>query len=126
MKYLLSSKAFFRNLAAVCLFASITMTVSAQSENDERPDHKGGPQHLIETLEITADQEDLFVTIMKAQHEKRMSIHEQYKDIHEEERSLMTSLDEDTLTLLQDVLTTEQLETFASMEKQKPQGKPRH
>jgi Spy/CpxP family protein refolding chaperone len=126
MKYLLASKAFFRNLVVVCLFASISMVASAQSQDDEKPDHKGGPKHLIEALDITADQEDSFTTIMDAQHEKRMSIREQYRDIHEEERSLMTSLDEDTLTLLQDVLTTEQLETFASMEKQKPQGKPRH
>jgi Spy/CpxP family protein refolding chaperone len=126
MKYLLSSKALFRNLAAACLCASIIMVASAQSQDDERPDHKGGPQHLIEALEITEDQEDLFVMIMEALHEKRMSIREQYRDTHEEERSLMSALDEETLTILQDVLTTEQLETFTAMEKQKPQGKPRH
>ena len=68
----------------------------------------------------------MFVTIMKAQHEKRMSIHEQYRGNHEEERSSMTSLHEETLVLLQDVLTAEQLEAFATMEKQKPARKPRN
>lgn len=124
MKYRLSSSAFFRSLAAVCVLSSITMMASAQG--GERPNHKPGPEHLIEALQVTEDQQDSFLTIMKAQHEKRMSIHEQYRGNHEEERSSMTSLHEETLVLLQGVLTAEQLEIFATMEKQKPARKPRH
>lgn len=127
MTYRLSSIQFFRRLAAVCVLSSITIIASAQSgESGERPNHKPGPEHLIEALQVTEDQQDMFVTIMKAQHEKRMSIHEQYRGNHEEERSSMTSLHEETLVLLQDVLTAEQLEAFATMEKQKPARKPRN
>lgn len=125
MNFQLPSNTFFRSLVAVCLFTSISMMASAQSQGDERPD-KPGPQHLIEALQVTEDQQDSFLTVMNAQHEKRMSIHEQYRDNHEEERTLMTALYEETLTLLQDVLTAEQLETFTTMEKQKPSRKPRH
>jgi len=108
----------------VCVLSSITIIASAES--GERPNHKPGPEHLIEALQVTEDQQDMFVTIMKAQHEKRMSIHEQYRGNHEEERSSMTSLHEETLVLLQDVLTAEQLEAFATMEKQRPARKPRN
>lgn len=125
MNFQLPSNTFFRSLVAVCLFTSISMMTSAQSQGDERPD-KPGPQHLIEALQVTEDQQDSFLTVMKAQHEKRMNIHEQYRDNHEEERTLMTALHKETLTLLQNVLTAKQLETFTSMEKQKPSRKPRH
>lgn len=126
MNFQLFSNTFFRSLMAVCLFTSISMMASAQSQGNERPEHKPGPQHLIEALQVTEDQQDSFLTIMKAQHERRMSIHEQYRDNHEEERTLMMALHEETLILLRGVLTAEQLETFTTMEKQKPSRKPRH
>lgn len=127
MTFLFSSNVFFRSLALLCALSFMTMTASAQSQGDDRRGgHKPGPEHLIEVLQVTADQQESFLAIMEAQHQKRMSLHEQYRGNREEGRASMESLHEETLLLLQDVLTADQLATFTEMKNQKQERRPRH
>jgi len=104
-------KVFPMALASVCL--SVSIMASAQAPEGEG--HKLGPQHLIEVLNIGQDQQTEFLDVLNGQHEKRMDIHNQYRESHTQERASMALLHEETLALLQSVLTSEQLIQFTEM-----------
>jgi len=66
-------------------------------------------------VSISLDQQEEFLDIVNGQHEKRMDIHNQYRECHNQQRASMALLHEETLALLQSVLTSEQLVQFTEM-----------
>jgi len=107
-------------LASVCL--SVSIMVSAQAAEGEG--HKRGPQHLVELLNISQEQQTGFLEVINGQHEKRVEIHKQYWESHSQERASMALLHEETLALLQPVLTSEQLLQFTEMAQLRHKRKP--
>jgi len=92
---------------------SVSIMTNVQALEGEG--HKRGPQHLMEVLNVSQDQQTEFLDVLNGQHEKRMGIHNQYRESHNQERASMALLHEETLALLQSVLTSEQLVQFTEM-----------
>ena len=103
-------------LSFIITLGSMSALASAA---DQEQRGKRGPEHLIEVLAIEESQQEQFITAMKQQHEKRMAIHEQYNGSRELERESMDVLHQETLEMLQDILTSEQLEKFTEMAKKR-------
>ncbi len=107
-------------LVSVCLSASIMASAQVSEGNG----HKRGPQHLIEVLNISQEQQTEFLEIINGQHGKRVEIHKQYRESHSQERTSMELLHEETVALLQSVLTNEQLLQFTEMAQRRHARKP--
>ncbi len=122
MTYLSSLKSTILPMALTTMCLSVSIMANAQSPEGEG--HKRGPEHLIEVLDINQDQKTEFLAVLKGQHEKRMNIHDQYRESHSQERVSMDLLHEETLALLQGVLTAEQLAQFTEMAQRRHTRKP--
>ncbi len=119
MKQLVGMNTLFLSLFMLITLFLYSQLGNAQSTERERPK---GPEHLIEILELTEDQRDPFITIMKEQHEKRMKVRNLNQSSREEEKRDMDTLHTETLQRLNSVLTVTQLEKFEEMaKKHRPQ-----
>lgn len=71
-----------------------------------------GPEHLLEAVQVTDEQKESVLAVLKTQHEKRREVHQQYRDSREEERAAMDALHSETVSLLSGILSEEQIRLF--------------
>jgi len=113
-------------LGFLAVFILITATLYTQfsyAAEQNRP--KRGPERMIEKLDLSDNQTEQFRSIMDEQHQKRMDVHEQYKESREEEHEAMEVLHQETIGRLTPVLTAEQLESFEeTIKKHRPKRRP--
>lgn len=102
------------SLASLVAFASLTF---AQEQNQEGAKHckTKGPERLFSALNVQDSQKEGFHSIMQAQHDKRIALKEEYREIHNQEREAMETLHASTLESLTAVLTEQQLENFKAI-----------
>jgi len=113
------------NLAFIALI-SLSLFSNTSIANDDGKqgncDMKKGPHKLMEAINITENQKDEFLAIMKVQHEKRQSIHKQGRESREQNHVAMKALHAETVEKLQPVLSEDQLELFeAFIKSNRPQ-----
>lgn len=90
-----------------------SLMAQANSDRGSRPSGKPpGPEHLVTELGISDQNKDAFLDIMKAAHEKRRAIHQQYRSTREEQREAMDKLHNEVMGQLADVLDENQLSQF--------------
>ena len=78
-------------------------------------------QRLAAELQVTDDQKEAFLAIMRDQHEKRKALHQQGRD---NIKAHMDSLDQSLVSQLESLLSPAQMEEFtARMEKRKQEMK---
>ena len=112
----------FIALISLSLFSNTSIANDDGKQGD--CDMKKGPHKLMEAINITKNQKDEFLAIMKVQHEKRQSIHQQGRESREQNHDSMKALHAETVEKLQPVLSEDQLEQFESFIKNKrpPRG----
>jgi hypothetical protein len=82
------------------------------------------PEPLHQILILSADQKEIFVTILQEQHEKRENIRLSYRASRQAERAEMDALHQDTLVRLQSVLTEAQITQFDELSKRPHPPRP--
>ena len=86
-----------------------------------------GPLFLIEQLQIDQQQRVLVQEIMQQQHQKRMALHQQFRENRQNEHAQMQQLHQQTMQRLSEVLTPAQLSEFEQLlEQHKPPRPPHH
>lgn len=98
----------FKNRGAIVGLALITC-LAVSSVNAKPPQ---GPERLLEAVQVTEEQKESVLAVLKTQHEKRREVHQQYRDSREEERAAMDALHTETVTLLSSILSEEQIRLF--------------
>jgi len=107
------------------MVVGLIMAFSVNASEMEKKGYKGvkDPEFLLKVLQISEQQEEAFLAIMKEQLEQRKAIHQQYESQRKEERHAMEGLHQETIEKISVVLTPEQVEAFKELKRHR---RPHH
>jgi len=103
-----------KKLTAFLLAVLIAISTNTGAE-ENRKQYQNRENFLLNVLQISDDQKEEFVSIMREQHEKKRTIRGEFKAPRKEEHEARKSLRRETISRLETVLSESQIKAFVEL-----------